>query len=267
MDSGPVLNYVAHPKVISCKCSREASQLNCRLFSSTLQSLLKDQKRMGMAIFKRTFARTAPDNLRHRAWNCGVSKQKGHKVHPNFALNIAMEFQYHANPKPWTSNLKAWCALIPGCASNCGLWLQTLRLWRSNTHWGMLRKLLFWTDFVHARHDAFNRKSCCLVEHHLINVCSFGHRGHPPMNGWRLMLQGKTKASWNNSPHHNRRLAPQKSHCKIAMTTVAADRFATISLQKSQDFLPPGRTKSLAAGDFGMQPHLAFKIARKSPLL
>ena len=63
-------------------------------------------------------------------------------------------------------------------------------------------------------------------------------------------------------------LAAQKSHRKIAVTTVAADRLATISLQKSQGF-PPRRPqkKSLAASDFGMQPQLAFKIAGKSPVL
>ena len=68
-----------------------------------------------------------------------------------------------------------------------------------------------------------------------------------PSNGWTIVA-----------------LAAQKSHRKIAVTTVAADRLATISLQKSQGF-PPRRPqkKSLAASDFGMQLQLAFKKRRK----
>ena len=41
-------------------------------------------------------------------------------------------------------------------------------------------------------------------------------------------------------------LAAQKSHRKIAVTTVAADRLATISLQKSQGF-PPRRPQKIAS--------------------
>ena len=52
---------------------------------------------MGMAMFKRTFGRTIPDNLRAphmKMW--GFRGNKGQKVHPNFALSITMEFHYHA---------------------------------------------------------------------------------------------------------------------------------------------------------------------------
>ena len=46
-------------------------------------------------------------------------------------------------------------------------------------------------------------------------------------------------------------LAAQKSHRKIAVTTVAASGLATISLQKSQGFSPcRPQKKSLAASDF-----------------
>ena len=46
-------------------------------------------------MFKRTFARTIPDNLRAphmKMW--GFEAKKGQKVHPNFALTT--EFHYHA---------------------------------------------------------------------------------------------------------------------------------------------------------------------------
>ena len=68
-----------------------------------------------MAMFKRSFARTIPDSFEGTAHeNEGFRGKKGQKVHPNFALNITMEFHYHAfcapglpwflhlNTKEWT---------------------------------------------------------------------------------------------------------------------------------------------------------------------
>ena len=52
---------------------------------------------MAMAMFKRKFARTIPDNLRAphiKMW--GFEAKKGQKVHPNFAPNITIFFHYHA---------------------------------------------------------------------------------------------------------------------------------------------------------------------------
>ena len=52
---------------------------------------------MGMAMFKRTFARTIPDNLRAphmKMW--GFRGKKGQKVHPNLPPSITMEFHDHA---------------------------------------------------------------------------------------------------------------------------------------------------------------------------
>ena len=48
---------------------------------------------MAMAMFKRKFARTIPDNLEGTAQkNVGFRGKKGQKVHPNFAPNITILF-------------------------------------------------------------------------------------------------------------------------------------------------------------------------------
>ena len=61
-------------------------------------------------------------------------------------------------------------------------------------------------------------------------------------------------------------LAAQKSHRKIAVTTVAASGLATIPLQKSQSFsLRRPQTKSLAASDFWVTLQIAGSSQRPWP--
>ena len=48
-------------------------------------------------MFKRMFAPTIPDNFRASHMKMWAFRgKKGQKIHPNFALNITMEFHYHA---------------------------------------------------------------------------------------------------------------------------------------------------------------------------
>ena len=53
----------------------------------------RDKKSMAMAMLKRTFVRTIPDNFERTAHeNVGFRGKEGQKVHPNFAPNITMLF-------------------------------------------------------------------------------------------------------------------------------------------------------------------------------
>ena len=78
----------------------------------------------------------------------------------------------------------------------------------------------------------------------------------PPV---QLGLSGGNSGKDSERP---RNLAAQKSHRKIAVTTVAASGLASIPLQKSQGFFAsPAAKKSLAASDFWGWPQNRRKIA------
>ena len=72
------------------------------LFGIERSLFLRDQKSMAMAMFKRKFARTIPDNLRApHIKDVGVQGKKGQKVHPNFALNITIFVSLPCFFLPW----------------------------------------------------------------------------------------------------------------------------------------------------------------------
>ena len=75
------------------------------------------KKSMGMAMFKRTFAGTIPDNLRALHMKAWDFEAKGQKVHPNFAPNITMEFHYHAFCTPEFCNLANFTRSFLKCLS------------------------------------------------------------------------------------------------------------------------------------------------------
>ena len=58
-------------------------------------------------MFTRTFARTIRNNVRALHMKYGVSRQKGQKVHSNFATNIAMKVSLPYFLRPQTSDLKS----------------------------------------------------------------------------------------------------------------------------------------------------------------
>ena len=82
--------------------SKRVTSQGCKKEKRTREN--RSEKRLGMAMFKRTFAQTIWNNVsEYRMKKCGVLRQKGPENSPELATSIAMEFHCRTSCTFWKS--------------------------------------------------------------------------------------------------------------------------------------------------------------------